>query len=183
MRDSEKTGGIVNHRVTYQKIQDESPKDLISATQSYLYGKGNLTVATVVLRHKDSTLDPVRDYSVSNVTLSYRSDPHAPDAPFTNVTVPDTLKQEIIDIMMGKTKAPNHAPENMSIVEPVKKHTARITVSFADHPEISWRAQVHFTEAGKWYLAVYTLSEDFDMKGSWYMDFVYYPLDDAWQIS
>ncbi len=175
---AEKVTGIDNYRVAYQKIQETSHKDLISATQSYLYGKGDLTIATVVLRHKDSTLDPVRDYAVGDVTLTYSNDLSGTTR---TVVVTDTLRQQVMDIMGGKALPATETPDGLGRGEYPYLHSASVTVSFADHPEISWRAHVSFTERGEWYLTVYFVPEDFDMKGSWYLDPVYYPLDEAWR--
>ena len=176
---------IQNLRNVYKKMKDISHKDMISATQSYAYGKGDLTVATWTLRHKDSTVNPVRDYAVGDVTLSYRSDPHAPDAPFTTVIVPDTLKQEAIAIMKGEAPPLTEAPENLKIyIEHNERHTAYVTVSFAEHPEISWVASVNTDQDGTWYLMVYAVPEDFDINGEWdsgNFDTLYYPLSDNWK--
>ncbi len=174
-----------NLRNVYKKMRDISPKDMISATQRYAYGKGDLTVATWTLRHKDSTVDPVRDYAASNVTLSYRPDPHAPDAPFATVTAPDTLRQEAIAIMKGDAIALTEVPEGLKpIIEHTEQYTAYVTVSFADHPEISWVASVNADQDGSWYLMVYAVPEDFDINGEWdhySFNTLSYPLSEEWK--
>ena len=170
------------NRVTiYEAIEDISHKELIFATQKTWVGKGDNTIGEVILRHKNATVNPLRDYTPKDVTLIFTNT--RDDIP-QEIALPSPYREQLIAMMRGEVTPLYEHPKDLGRGSYSYEHNAHVTITFEEYESVYWRGIIEFTLSEEWYLTLYKLPEDFDVTGEWdpyTFERMYYPLNETWK--
>ncbi len=163
-----------NLSVVYQKIEDTDPRACVLATYRFAFGKGDLNIDTLILRHKDSPLDPAENFTPATAQMVYTQG----DTVQTR-ELPPELVEELMDILAGNRIAHEQRPDGTLASAPFR---TTVHLTFHEVPALTWNAQIDCTEDGQWYLSIHVLPDDFELDGHWYFPIRYYHLSDAWEV-